>query len=81
MEYVIGFIAGLLVAILIVATLTFFRRVIENRIEIVQKQVDIKGPRPKGYIIEPVSEAEDIREQVINKNKKRGLDTPLKDLL
>ncbi len=70
MEYVIGFIAGLLVAILIVATLTFFRRVIENRIEIVQKQVDIKGPRPKGYIIEPVSEAEDIREQVINKNKK-----------
>lgn len=81
MEYAIGFITGLLVAILIVATLTFFRRVIENRIEIIQKQVDIKGPRPKGYIIEPVSEADDVREQVINKNKKRGLDTPLKDLI
>jgi len=49
---IIGIILGLLIAILIVATLTYFRRVIEHKVEITSKQIEAKGPKPKGFIIE-----------------------------
>lgn len=81
MLFILGFIIGLIVACLIVATLTFFRRVIEHRVNIIEKQIDIKGPRPKGYIIEPQSDAEEVREKIIEKNRMEGKDTPIKDLL
>ena len=77
----IGIIIGLLIAILIVATLTFFRRVIEHKVTIIEKQVDVKGPKPKVFIIEPETDSDEAREQIISENKKRGRDTPLEDLM
>lgn len=61
--------------------MTFFRRVVENRVEIIGKQIEKVGPKPKGYIVEPLSEGEEVRESVIRKNKEEGKDTPIKDLL
>ena len=80
MLFALGLIAGLLIATLVVVTLTFFRRVIEKRIEIIQKQIEAKGPKPKGFIVEPPSQADDVREHVIEENRGKGLDTPIEDL-
>lgn len=80
MPFFLGIIAGLLVATLVVATLTFFRRVIEKRIEVIQKQVEAHGPQPQGFVIEPLDEAEEAREAIINENRKAGRSTPLSDL-
>ena len=77
----IGIIIGLLVAILTVATLMFFRRVIENKVTIIEKQVDAVGPKPKGFIIEPEDEASEARSEIIAENKKRGRDTTVEELM
>ena len=76
---ILGILIGLLIAILIVSTLTFFRRVIEHKVTIIEKQVDLKGPRPKGHIYEP-DENEDLREEIIEENKKRGRSTTIEEL-
>ena len=78
--FALGFIAGLVVAVLVVVTLTFLRRVIEKRITVVQKAIENKGPRPKGIIVEPTSEADEAREEIINKNNQMGKDTPISEL-
>ena len=75
-----GILIGLLIAILIVATLTFFRRVIEHKITVIEKQVDAVGPKPKGYIFEPEDEATEARNEIIEENRKRGRDTTISEL-
>ena len=77
----LGIILGLLIAILIVATLTYFRRVIEHKVEITGKQIEAKGPKPKGFIIEAESDADEARNEIIKNNKRLGRDTPLQDLM
>jgi len=80
MEYLIGFIIGILASILLIVVLIFLRGVIESHAGVIQKQIELKGPRPKGFIIEPPSEVDEVREDIINKNKEKGLDTPIQDL-
>lgn len=80
MMLVLGFIIGLLIAILIVTTLTFFRRIIEHKTTIIEKMIDLVGPRPKGFIIEPPEESEEIRANIVSRNRKQGRDTPIEDL-
>ena len=80
MIFALGFITGLLISILIVATLTYFRRVLETKVTTIERLVESKGPKPKGFIYEPPSEADDIRAQIIAKNKKEGKDTPISEL-
>uniref|UniRef100_A0A6H1ZQH6 Uncharacterized protein n=1 Tax=viral metagenome TaxID=1070528 RepID=A0A6H1ZQH6_9ZZZZ len=79
--FILGYIAGIVTAILIVTTLTYFRRVIERKVNIIEKQIKVAGPRLKGFIIEPPSEAEEVRAQIIAKNKAQGKDTPISELL
>ena len=81
MMFTIGIVIGLLIAILVVVTLTFFRRVIEHKVTVIEKQIDAVGPKPKGFIIEPEDEASEARSEIIAENKKRGRDTPLEDLM
>jgi len=77
---IIGIILGLLIAILIVATLTYFRRVIEHKVEITSKQIEAKGPKPKGFIIEAEEEADEARNQIIAENRRKGRDTRISEL-
>lgn len=35
---------------------------------------------PKGFVIQPTTEADEAREQVLERNRKLGIDTPLEDL-
>ena len=76
----IGIIIGILISILVVATLTFFRRILEKQITIIEKQVDLKAPKPKGYIIEPPEEIDEMRSDIIKRNRGSGRDTPISDL-
>ena len=77
---IIGIILGLLIAILTVATLTFFRRVIEHKVTIIEKQVDAVGPKPKGFIYEPPDDADEARAQIIAENRRKGRDTRISEL-
>lgn len=81
MYFFLGIITGLVTAALIVATLTYFRRTIEHRVEILQKQTEATGPKPKGFIFEAPDEGALAREEIIQKNKSEGRDTHVKDLV
>lgn len=79
--FALGFISGIAIAILVIVTLIFFKKVIESKINVIEKTISNAGPRPKGFIVEPMSQSEEVREKILSDNKKRGLDTPIKDLL
>ncbi|KKQ80090.1 MAG: hypothetical protein UT01_C0020G0007, partial [Candidatus Daviesbacteria bacterium GW2011_GWA1_38_7] len=48
---------------------------------VIEKQVMNAGPRPKGFIIEPESEADEVRAEIKKKNNKLGRDTKLEELI
>ena len=81
MLFLLGIITGFLIAVLIVVTLTYFRRVIEHKTVVIEKMIENAGPRPKGFIIEPDSEAEEARAKIIEENKRQGRDTKVEDLM
>ena len=60
--------------------MTYFRRVIEHKVTVIEKQIEMVGPRPKGFIIEPDSEADEIRAGIIARNRSQGRDTKLSEL-
>src|SRR3989344_1712691 len=55
-------------------------RPIETKLQVIEKQSAIKGPRPRGFIVEPESEAEQVRQKIIERNRKAGRDTPISEL-
>lgn len=80
MMFILGYIVGLVTAVLIVATLTYFRRIIEQKSTIIEKQMANLGPRPKGFIVEPTGEAEESRQKIIEGNRKQGRPTSFSEL-
>ncbi len=80
MEFILGIITGLVLATFVAATLVFFRRPIEHKLAIVEKQIANKGPRPKGHVFAPTDEATEAREKIIEENRKQGKDTKLSEL-
>jgi len=81
MLFALGYAIGLLTAIFIMVVLTYYRRIIEHKINIVEKTIENKGPRPQGFIVEPMEESEIVRQEIIEKNRKSGRDTRLEELL
>lgn len=80
-EFILGFITGLMVSIIILVILTYFRRVIENKTILIEKMIEAKGPKPKGFIFNPPTESDEARERIILENKKKGQDTKISDLI
>ncbi len=80
MQFALGIIVGLLIAILIVATIAVFRKAIEKHIKTVERVLGEVGPQPRGFIIEPTSDADEAREEIIRNNRKHGKDTPISEL-
>lgn len=78
--FLFGFVIGVLIALLVVVTLIFFRRVIEQKTTIIEKKIENAGPHPKGYVFEPQSLADEARQKIIDRNKAQGRDTPVSDL-
>lgn len=77
---ILGILVGATFSLLIVLTMVFFRSGIERRVNVIEKQIAIKGPRPKGYIFEPQEEGEAMRQEIIAKNNRAGKDTKVSDL-
>lgn len=80
MMLTLGIIIGLLIAVLIVSTLIFMKHPMDHKINLAKTALENLGPRPKGYIFEPPTEAEESRANIIEKNKKKGLDTRISEL-
>ena len=80
MEYILGILTGIAISILTVLTLTFFRSAIEQRIKVIEKQIANVGPRPKGFIVNPEDEADEIRREIVEKNRLAGRDTNISEL-
>jgi hypothetical protein len=79
--FVLGFIASVVICVFIAVVLIVFRRQIEHAIEITEQRIDAISPvRPRGFIWEPESEADEARAEKIRENAERGMDTPLEDL-
>jgi len=76
----LGITIGLLLAILILLALTYFKRSIETKVQVMEKLISNAGPRPKGFIVQPETESERIRNEIIEENKKQGRDTPISAL-
>jgi len=80
MEFILGLIAGLVVATLIVVTITFFKSPILHTARTVGTAISNAGPRPKGMVYMPPDEADEAREEIIEENKKKGLNTTIDEL-
>jgi hypothetical protein len=83
MWFILGYIAGLVTATLIVATLVYFKKIIEEKIKVVGQAIERNAPVPgakKGFIFEP-DEVAERRETIIEENRKQGKGTKLSDLL
>lgn len=80
MLFALGYLAGLATAILIVLVLVFFRVQVERRVKIIERVVEAAGPKPKGFIYEPPSEADEAREEIIARNQREGKDTRMSEL-
>ena len=80
-ELLLGIIIGLLLSLLTVATLTYFRHPITQKTTIIEKFIERAGPRPRGFIVDAPDELDEAREKIIARNKAQGKDTPINDLL
>jgi len=49
-------------------------------VEITSKQIEAKGPKPKGFIIEAESDADEARNEIIAENRRKGRDTSISEL-
>lgn len=72
----LGIIIGILVSILIVSIEIWLKKSILNRIE--KKVQSIR--KEKGYIIRTLDEEDRAISEIIEENKRKGLDTKLSDL-
>lgn len=79
--FLIGIITGLLIATILVVTMVYFRRAIEHKTTVVENRIESAGPRPRGSVFVPPDDAEEVRESIIEKNRRQGRDTPLSDLI
>lgn len=81
MHFILGLITGILLSILVVAALTYFKSAVERKIALVERLVESKGPKPKGFLFDPPSEADEMREKIIEENDRKGVDTKISDLI
>lgn len=79
MEIFIGLVMGILISILICLFYLIFRKDIEKGFDKVEKTVKVR--KKKGFLVNLPSEIEQQRQEIIERNKKQGLDTKLSDLI
>lgn len=78
--FYLGLITGLLIALLVVATLAYFKVPVEKAVLQAERRVSSKGPKPKGFIVVPPSDAEEARKTILERNSKLGKPTKLSEL-
>jgi hypothetical protein len=79
MMFILGLIAGIVVMIGLLVIEIYLTKVSKNlgvAIRMVEDRL-----APKGSVIEPQSDLESAREEIIRGNEEKGEDTPLEDVL
>ena len=74
---ILGIIIGILISILIFVAVLICRNPINQAITLAKNIPQVQN---KGFIIEPESELDEVRQEIIAKNKKQGKITNLSDL-
>jgi hypothetical protein len=81
MIYLLVFLAGVLLSVLIVAVMIYFKSQIVTQTRVVERWLETNGPKPSGGIFLPEDEADITRKEIIERNRKQGKDTPISELL
>lgn len=79
--FIAGTIVGLLLSILVLVILIYYRVPIEKYTRPIERKITEAGPKSKGFIFEPLSDADASREEIIKKNQKEGKDTHISELI
>lgn len=79
--FILGFLIGLVFSILNLVIYQICKDPIEQRIEVINNKIQEKSFKKKGYLIEPESDADELRKSIIKRNQKRGIPTKVKDLI
>jgi len=79
MIFILGFITGVLVSLLLLVIETYLDIRKKKIVEII-KEVVVDKVKEKGAIIPPETDKEVARENMINYNKEKGRTTTLEDL-
>jgi len=80
MLFWIGLIVGLLLSIIAILTMIYFKIKIQKFVKNVETVVERASPNLKGGIFIPKDEDQIAREEIIKKNKEAGKDTPISEL-
>lgn len=80
MNFILGYIAGIVTAALVFVILAYFRSTVERVAKIVDTKIQMIAPKPRGAIFLPEDESEVVRKQRIADNNKKGVDTPIDEL-
>lgn len=80
MQFLLGYISGLVTLTFIFTVLAFFRASIEKRIKVIETVMSNAGPRQQGAIIMPEDEYEEVRQAHVKKNSAMGRRTTLSEL-
>lgn len=81
MQFLLGYVAGLATAVLIVVAIAYFKSPIERFVDTAARNLHNKGPRPRGAIYMPRDEADETRDRIVAENRAKGKDTPIQELL
>lgn len=80
MQYALGFISGILLVVVVFQGIILLCLPIERVVRRTERKLATIAPHAKGFIIEPESEAEQVRQRIIERNRKQGKDTKLTEL-
>lgn len=81
MYFFIGWIIGLLNSIIVIILCLYNKRQIDSFTTRSKNWVEQSNPQNKGMVIDPISEPDEIRQTIIDRNKEDGKDTPISELL
>lgn len=81
MQFLLGYISGLITLTFVFTVLAFFRASIEKRIKVIETVMSNAGPRETGAIIMPEDEYAEVREAHVKKNSAVGRRTTLSELM
>ena len=74
-------IVGILLSIVVIITTLYFKPKIEAVAKKIENKVSSIRPESRGFVVEPMTEAEEAREEIIERNRAQGKDTKISELV
>lgn len=84
MVFALGYLAGLMTALIVFVVIAFFKQPVENTVERLYREIQQNakqvGIGQRGYLFEPEDDDEIARQEIIAENTAKGRDTPISEL-